>query len=339
MKNTITIAMLALSLAACELDVDQSDLSGEVVEGPEIELKSGADGPDNRPTSIDGPVLTLPNDLDDPEEGEPGLIEIDMPELEAPFQFDTSGIQRRPSGKLPANSTDMEAFELENIVQQLTQTRERFDDIQTIGTRERLRSASWSIEVDKERGLLTVHSRLQKPRVSRRIDPRRLQAMSIRRLTQWGVNRAEISRVMQRNLMRQDRSDQGGVGRPSIHRYKTFVNRGIEGIPVSGHRAVVTHALDGSFHRASISWPAFAENGHRLRTPLSVEEITQRTARVLVKEDVHGGPVQLRWVFVPTSLEDGTVELELKAVARVEGVAHDDHVEETRYIEIAVDAG
>ena len=83
--------------------------------------------------------------------------------------------------------------------------------------------------------------------------------------------------------MRQSEED-GVRGAPSVHRNKTFVLRGFNGVPVQGHRAVVTHSPDGVIHRALVRWPALAPSGHALRTSLTTAQISLRAIQALEAE-------------------------------------------------------
>jgi len=128
------------------------------------------------------------------------------------------------------------------------------------------------------------------------------------------------------------------VSEPKIHRYKTFVLRGINGIPIQGNRAVITHQLDGSFQRALVKWPPLAAAGHKLATTLTVAEIEQRAAAALRDAGESSGAVPLRWKYVPTLLDSGEITLELVASARVKSKQHEKFTEEPREIDVPVDA-
>ena len=65
---------------------------------------------------------------------------------------------------------------------------------------------------------------------------------------------SETGRVLQRKSLSQD-ADGTALSAERVHRYKTFVYRALNGVPVEGHRAVVTHGLDGSFVRDMLEDP------------------------------------------------------------------------------------
>ncbi len=165
-----------------------------------------------------------------------------------------------------------------------------------------------------------------------------LQRSALARLNRWGIPSSEVGAVLQRTTMRDD-LDGTTASAPEVHRYKTFVFRAINGVEVQGHRAVVTHTLDGTFNRALIRWPALAASGHRLRTPLRAPDIERRAAEALIAEGERGGSVQLRWKYVATPLTNGEVTLTLKASAIMgPELTQGGAAEEPREIEIDVGA-
>lgn len=104
-----------------------------------------------------------------------------------------------------------------------------------------------------------------------------LQRSATARLGAWGVPTSEIGRVLQRRTLAQD-ADGTRLAAERVHRYKTFVFRAINGVPVEGHSAVVTHGLDGALVRAFVKWPPFAASGHLLHSRVSTTDIQERAA-------------------------------------------------------------
>jgi hypothetical protein len=254
------------------------------------------------------------------------------------FDIDLEGLTKRPSGLLPARTLSAEAWTTDAIRTQLVQTDEAFDVVRDIGSRQIIKAASWRVERDPARGLITVHDQTKKKAAQAPLDAELLQERALLRLEQWGVQPAEVARVLHKPLMRQDREQDGTLSKPAIHRYKTFVWRGLNGIPIEGQRAVITHHPDGSFHRASIAWAPLAVSGHKLKTTLSTEQIRARAVQALQAAGEEGGVATMRWAYVPTLDADGAARLELKALLRLEASEHADHTEEARIFEVSVGA-
>ncbi len=253
------------------------------------------------------------------------------------FVFDHAELEQRPSGQLPQNRLRPEAFAPQHVMDVLMETDEDFDDSASLSNRLIAQSKGWFFEQNLERGRILVLSRATggEPRPQLRGALRRA---SLARLARFGIPQGEVGRVLQRAVKRQDRGGEGELGQAEVHRHKTFVWRGIDGVRVRGHRAVVTHRPDGGFHRALVKWPALSDAGHRLRSDLPLEEIQQRAVAALQAAGESKGSVQTRWLYVPTLQADGTVSLELRVAARIAEEEHDDFTEEARIIEILVDA-
>lgn len=265
------------------------------------------------------------------------------------FRIDSSALAVRPAGRLPADPLTAAAFAPAHVADRLIGTAEVFDPSASFANRLVEDSATWHVENDAERGRLLVHRRDLSGRVAAPPAPAELSDLALRRLAEWGVPEAEISKVMQRTLMRQDLDepavDAAGApvaapqpSPPMLHRHKTFVQRGIGGIPVEGHRAVVTYRPDGVFQRALLAWPPLAADGHRMTSALPVAEIERRVIAELQAEGETEGEVALRWKYVPTLLADGSVTLELMVSARLAEVVGRDLTEEARIFDIPVDA-
>ena len=146
----------------------------------------------------------------------------------------------------------------------------------SIGSRRESSSPTWLLEKDVMTGSILVIKN-KPPGAVVTFDETKLQELSLDRLDVFGIPSAEVLRVLQKKAMRQDLDDGGaGPSPPTTHRFKTFVFRGMNGIPIIGHRAVVSYGVDGKFHRALVHWPALASTGHLLRTKLSAAEIEAR---------------------------------------------------------------
>ena len=274
------------------------------------------------------------------DDGAPTQVEVRADHAHAisnGFRFDRTLLAERPSGQLPAQRLGVEAFAPENVTGALLGTQEAFDDSRSISRRLIAESAGWHYEQNFERGRILVLSKA-KPGAARPLRRLAVRRQAMQRLVRFGIPLAEVARVVQTSSMRQDRDGDENVGEPELHRHKTFVWRGIEGVPIEGHRAVVTHTPDGAFHRALIKWPALAADGHRLGSDLPDLEIERRAVNALRESGESHGDVSLRWVYIPTLTAQGTVTVELKVIARIAEAQHEDYTEEPRLIEVNVDA-
>jgi len=164
-----------------------------------------------------------------------------------------------------------------------------------------------------------------------------LQLRAIDRLKTWGIGAGEIGPVWQRRMMG-TAEDNSVLGAPTRLAYKTFVLRSVLGVRVDGHRAVVTHGLDGSFRRAIAVWPALAASGHLLHTQQTIAQIKARAAAALAAEGFTTGKISLRWKYVATAAQSGEVTLKLMVGARTAGVASNELGEEPYEVNVDVNA-
>lgn len=252
------------------------------------------------------------------------------------FEFDSSGITTPPPAAVPTSRLSIKAFDDSNIISRLIQTNETFRKGATIGNRHESSSPTWLLEKDVMTGSILVLKN-KPPGAALALDETKLQKMSLDRLDSFGLPSTEVLRVLQKKAMRQDFDDGGNPPSPITHRFKTFVFRGINGIPVIGHRAVVSYGVDGAFHRALVHWPALASTGHRLRTKLSPAEIEARAKSALAKEGERTGLVKLRWMYVPIPQRNGEVVLKLMVGAAMKGVAAEGVSEEPRVVNVELD--
>jgi hypothetical protein len=256
------------------------------------------------------------------------------------LEIDSSAIAVAPDAALPARPLPSEAFRPGHVVRTLIRTDERFAAGPVrVGSRERFRSPSWSLEMDAPNGrILILKGTPAGPPEA--LDESRLRTLALMRLASFGIPPGEIGRVVQRRSMAQHQDgDSARPTPPELHRHKTFVFRGLGGVPVEGHRAVVSHGPDGSFHRALVTWPPLAGAGHALRTPLTVAEIEARAVAALARAGESAGLAHLRWKFRPTPGPGGEVVLRLMVGAHLGAVrAADGTTEEPREIDVDVDA-
>lgn len=250
--------------------------------------------------------------------------------------LDTTGIATRPAATIPATRLALSAFDEGALAGRLMRTSEVFDTVSTVGPRVVRESTTWHLERDATHGQ-ALFVRRGAPGAAVALTDAQLQQAATTRLAEWGVPSAEILRVLQRRALRQ--SEEAGVrGAPQLHRYKTFVLRGINGVPVEGHRAVVTHSPDGVIHRALVRWPALAASGHLLRTSLTTAQISQRALDALAAAGETSGRAVLRWKYVPTLNAAGEAVLTLRVGARMAAVQSGDTAEEAREVDVDVAA-
>lgn len=251
-------------------------------------------------------------------EAQPGQGETDTvaQKQEGTFTFDTTGIARPPSGGIPTDQLTGKAFDDAVIGRSLIETTESFEPGLRLGELTEMVGKSWKFEKSLADGALLVLKTAAPGEPLPGVDEAVMQRGAIARLGSWGIPSSEIGRVLQLRTFAQD-ADGTTVEAERVHRYKTFVFRAINGVPVEGHRAVVTHGLDGSFGRALIKWPAFAASGHLLHSRMGVPEIQDRAVAALKAEGESAGLVRLRYKYVPTKQKTGEVTLTLKVGARL----------------------
>lgn len=252
------------------------------------------------------------------------------------FTFDSRAIAAAPPATLPAATLPRTAFEDAEIIRSLIQTTESFAPGERSGDVVEMDSASWMYQKLQGRGMLLVQ-RTADPGPAAPQDDAVMQRLAIGRLAAWGLPQAEIGRVLQRRGLQQDGDDRG-LSPPAVHRYKTFVMRAVNGVPVEGHRVTLSHAADGAFQRALVNWPPLASAGHRLTSRLSVAEIEQRAARALAAEGETDGAVKLRWKYTAEPTTSGEAVLTLKVSARMGAVRNREYTEEPREVSVLVDA-
>ena len=251
--------------------------------------------------------------------------------------IDSSALTTIPTGTIPANRLTLAAFDDTVVASRLIETPEPFARVEAVSTRRFLDSTSWSLETDPRRGSVLV-MRKTKGGVAAALDPVVLQREALARLSSWGLLSTEVGTVLQRKTMAHDEDRLVGA-LPRVLSHKTFVFRQVLGVPVEEHRAVVTHALDGSFQRARVKWPALAASGHLLHTRLGRAEIEARAAAALGREGITSGAIALRWRYVasPASVA-GEVVLKLVVAARVPSVDGVEVDEEARDLDVDVSA-
>jgi hypothetical protein len=253
----------------------------------------------------------------------------------AGFQIGSEGLVTRPPATLPEARLPAGAFSGGAIAARLIATDEPFTTERTIGKRAIAGSTSWELEVDAGGGEL-LFVRRQPAGAGVALPESELQAAALARLASWGLGAPEILKVAQRRALMQSETD-AGVGAPEVHSYKTFVWRGVNGVPVEGHRAVVSHGRDGVLRRMLVHWPPLAASGHKLRTRLSLAQIEERARAALRAAGETTGRARLAWKYSPALTPSGEAMLTLKVGARIAG-SGGEHAGETREVDVSVDA-
>ena len=230
------------------------------------------------------------------------------------FTFDTSELGAPPAAILPPQVLTSNQLEVSQVTDRILQNQDGFVLNEVTTGSEYYESPTWLLQRNLADGVTLA---LHKPTVvtPQPVDEEQLRVEALLRLDVFGIGKNQICSVFQRKLMCQEEND-GHLAEPTALRYKTFVKRGLNGIEVEGHRAVLTYGLDGSLDRVWLNWPALAQNGHRLRTNADDFRVVASAFQTLMKEGEVHGKVQLRWKYVPTMLVNGEVQLELKVGAR-----------------------
>jgi hypothetical protein len=272
-----------------------------------------------------GPI----SESEDPLVDEQGLAQA----RQALLTLDSSALTDLPASGLPAQRLKRETFDVANIRRGLVQSDETFQVRTQLGSRAEHDAVSWKFEVDATRGQVLVLKKTPTGPASKQ-DPVGLERKAAARLNAWGIPAAELGKGHQQRVMQQDMERGRSPDAPRIQSHKAFFFRTLNGVRVEGHRAVVSHAPDGTFYRALIKWPALASSGHRLNTPLSRTEVESRARALLEREGITAGLARLQWQYTPTELSGGEVTLTLEALVRVSSEA----LGEPRLYEVDVDA-
>ena len=185
------------------------------------------------------------------------------------------------------------------------------------GERQALFTKTWRVEPHRAEGALLITRTDEPPLAPKTVDIPRLERESVARLQRLGIPSTEIGAVATRRLFSAD-NDGRAVDAPTLQRYKTFVRRELNGIPVEGHRAVVTHGPGGDFVRANMLWPAIAREGHVATTRMRTPEIVRLAESALRKEGEETGAVKLNWKYVPVKRANGEVVLHLAVAAHIQ---------------------
>jgi len=254
----------------------------------------------------------------------------------ASFEFDSTALAKVPTAEtIPAAHLTLDKLNELNITSALLGTTEKPVRVTAVGNNQSFKTSGWELEKDSFTGRIFGLSTIPSgPAVT--VDETRLQRLALDRILKLGVGSGEVGRILQRKSMLQD-FDGATPDAPTLHGYKTFIFRAIGGVPVVGHRAVITHGVDGVVRRAVLKWPALASTGHLLHTKLLQKDIELRATEALARAGESKGKVMLFWQYKPVVTTTGEVTLKLMAGARMRAIAQTDGTtEEPRTVDVDV---
>ncbi|MBL8952846.1 MAG: hypothetical protein JNK82_18850, partial [Myxococcaceae bacterium] len=191
------------------------------------------------------------------------------------YTLDSTRLTPAASQVAPVKALRAEALTGQNVSAALLRAPVSPSVFKTVGTRTEYRVMDWELETDSATGRIMAN-RVAAVAAAAPQNELLLRADSLARLGELGVDPAEVGEVAQRKVMTESREDGVMTSAPELHSYKTFIARSINGIPVQGHRAVLTHAKDGSLRKVLVAWPALATTGHRLTSRLSLTQVKTR---------------------------------------------------------------
>ena len=265
-------------------------------------------------------------------------VQSSSDEALAAFTVDSSALAVRPAKPALLKALRPEKLEVQNVASKLLRATQSPAMVRS-GTRTQYRVVDWELETDPKAGRVLANRAVATAARAVPQDVQRLRTDSLSRLRDLGVDDGEVGTVLQREVMASTQEQTSGISSTELHSYKTFVFRSVNGIPVEGHRAVITHARDGSMRKALMTWPALAGAGHQLTSRLERSTIETRAKRALLREGETAGSAKLAWRYVPVPTDSGEVTLKLVAIAAVAGrTATDGTTAEPRIVEVDVDA-
>lgn len=276
--------------------------------------------------------------VESPQTGDEDAPNAGVDQALTAFEYDTTALTKiTPPATIPAAHLTLDKLDELNIAVALLGTTEKPERVDALGGRQAFKTLSWDLEKDSLSGrVLAVSTKESGPAV--KLDEPTLQRLALDRLAKFGIGSGEIGRVLQRRGMLQD-FDGATPDAPVVQSYKTFVFRAIGGVPVAGHRAVITHGVDGVVRRVLTKWPALAAKGHLMKTALGLADIQARATTALARNGESKGKVFLFWQYKPVVTETGEVTLKLMAGARMRSVTGTDGItEEPRTIDVDVSA-
>ncbi len=145
-----------------------------------------------------------------------------------------------------------------------------------------------------------------------------LQARALAYLGELGLMTEEIGQVRTDELMFATKDDTTGGLNERRHSYIVNLERAYAGIPVVDSYAQASFNLDGSLHKLKGTWPKQAETGHRLDSPLTVDELKRHVAAQLSAEEPElSSALDLTYQYSATLTVEGTQMMELQVAVEV----------------------
>lgn len=229
--------------------------------------------------------------------------------------LDITALTPIPPGGIPTPRTPLSAFTIANTAQQLLTTDESFTMLPAPAPGDVIaESTGWAIH---QRGgaLVAIATTPSGPPIA--VSPPALLADARARLAAFGLADGEIGAIHQSELRWQDRDANRTLGAVQGGVWKTFVERTVLGVPIAGHRAVITHGVDGELRKALVIWPALAASGHRLHTTDTVAQIKSNAVAALDASNLPPSTAILAWSYVAAAQPSGEVTLTLVVTADV----------------------
>ena len=239
----------------------------------------------------------------------------------------------RPTEALPTVRLERAAFEAPSVASAFGKTTEPFTAVSGSDNSEVFESSSFRLLRASRHGLLLL-TRKASILGSFVGSQAALSTAARASLQQWGVSDGEVGTVLSRRVLSHDT----GEAAPRVHRYKTFIQRSIGGVPVIGHRAVISYGRDGSFARALLVWPPLASTGHKLSSKLTDAQIGERATAALIAHGVASGTARMRYKYAATLNEKGEASLRLLVGVRVKGTSTAEAGSESHEVDVEVDA-
>lgn len=145
-----------------------------------------------------------------------------------------------------------------------------------------------------------------------------LQARALGYLSGLGMMSEEFGQIRTNELMFATKDSATGGLRERRHSYIVNLERAYNGIPVVDSYAQASFNLDGSLHKLKGTWPKQAETGHRLSSPLTVDELKRHVATQLSAEEPNlASALDLTYQYSSTLTVEGTQIMELEVAVEV----------------------
>lgn len=248
-------------------------------------------------------------------------------EVVSGWTLDVAKLDIIPEIQAPAARFPFEQLSAERVSSDLLRQDSPLVRVGEMKSRARYENNEYSIEVDAVKGTVLAVRKEARSEAGN-VDEAELQKDALLRLADFGIPEEEIEGAVTKRLLGQDDTRDTKAIAPRLVAYKTFITRGLGGVRVAGHRAVVTHSPDGSLRKVLMKWPALNEYGHKLRVPVSLGEVKERVASRLTETGRAPSRAALSWTQEANVDAQGRVALTLKVAAVLPAKDHGEVVEE-----------